>query len=201
MDSSTDRDRVGKAVQEFLGEFQLAFVLFTLLHNFSSLTIYKSIISILCKSITILQPISSRTTGLYSASLLGLESLPLYCSFFSILYNQLNFLDEEFFSVQMPGLDIFLLTSLDTLSTSLSEVSTYYHVTSTSTSAPEIEIWKELIKRWNDLTQLSMKKFGWELNMIKGSRGIGITKPQEREDEVDLEDLEEGEDAPVIVEM
>lgn len=55
-----------------------------------------------------------------------------------------------------------------------------------------------------------MKKFGWNLESIKlGStrrqlerdQQLGVMNRGRDEDEVDLEDLEEGDEAPVIVEL
>lgn len=47
-------------VQELLAEFQLSFVLFTLLHNFSSLAVYKALFALVARSSTILLPPSAR---------------------------------------------------------------------------------------------------------------------------------------------
>ena len=187
---------------------QLSFILYTLLHNFSALSIYKSLFSLLCRSTSILLPPSARplsTASPYASSILTLESLPLYASFIQIFSDQLTFLDKEFFSVQMPGLDIFLLTELDFLLVTLSDASSHWN----SIGGSGKEIWRVLVGRWDEMTRISTEKFGWELGMIRGSRkrtGEELSKlnsasGERVEDEVDIEDLEEGEDAPIIVDM
>lgn len=73
-------------------------------------------------------------------------------------------------------------------------------------------MWLEVVAAWEKVSVIAMERFGWELGMIKGGRArkrayegkqLGSTAtPRVRDlDEVDLEDLEDGEDAPVIVEM
>ena len=167
---------------------------------------YKSFFSLLCRSTSILLPPTARppsTNSPYAGTILTLESLPLYASFLQIFTDQLQFLDKEFFSVQMPGLDIFLLTELDILHVSLSDASSHWN----AIGGPGEEIWRVLVARWDTMTRISTEKFGWELGMIRGSRkrsGEELSKSlreAERENEVDIEDLEEGEDAPIIVDM
>lgn len=104
----------------------------------------------------------------------------------------------------MPGLDIFLLTELDFLLVSLSDASSHWN----SIGGTGEEIWRVLVGRWDEMTRISTEKFGWELGMIKGSRKRSsgeelsrLSREVERENEVDIEDLEEGEDAPIIVDM
>lgn len=105
----------------------------------------------------------------------------------------------------MPSLDTFLLAELDALNSSLSDASAEW---SAKQGAEGHEVWLQVVKRWDAMTALAMEKFGWQLGMIKGSRrGAAVVEQLKRDtgvysdDEVDLEDLEEGEDAPVIVEM
>lgn len=63
-------------------------------------------------------------------------------------------------------------------------------------------VWRYTIERYNDLAALTMTRFGWSLGMIKGSRKHGYGQDiVVGENEVDFEDLEEGEDRPVIVEL
>lgn len=194
---------LANGVKEFLAEIQLSFVLFALLHNFSSLSVYKSLFSILCRSTSLLLPPADRPPANgspYAPTLLTLEALPLYASFFSILLDELAFLDDEFFSSQMPGIDIFMLNELDALCLSLSEASPHWN----AVGGPGGAIWRVVVERWDKITNVTTEKFGWQLSMIKGSKRHGYPGAQrtrEQEDEVDLEDLEEGEDAPVIVDM
>lgn len=55
--------------------------------------------------------------------------------------------------------------------------------------------------RWNAVAGVAMERFGWDLGAVRGTLGRGWEARAEDGDEVDIEDLEEGEDAPVIVEM
>ena len=172
-------------VKELLAELQLSFTLFTLLHNFSSLTSYKSHFSLLCRSSSLLLP---------TTSLLPTSSLPLYGSFLALFHSQLSFLDPAFFSDQMPGLDIFLLAELDVLCTSLAEAGTEWN----AQGGGAAEVWKRVCGAWEAVAEVGMEKFGWELGMVRRRHPVVLEK---EDDEVDFEDLEEGEDAPVIVEM
>lgn len=63
-------------------------------------------------------------------------------------------------------------------------------------------MWREVVKRWDALAKVTTAKFGWDLGIIRGSRAKYLSaagRSKRDEDEVDLEDLEEGEDAPVVV--
>lgn len=191
-------------VKQLLAEFQLSFVLFTLLHNFSSLTTYKAIVSLICRSSALARPVSDRPGPSTTASeaLLTDSALPLFASFLAVLTRQVAFLDQGFFSDQMPGLDIFLLGELDALLVSLTDAAPYW----AQRDGPETEVWRTVVQRWDALTVCVIEKYGWELGMIKGTRKYGYAGEQmqralDRTDEVDIEDLEEGEDAPVIVEL
>lgn len=191
--------------QEFLAELQLSFVLFSLLHNFSSLTVYKSLFSLLCRSISLVYPPSSRpsSTPLPSPTL-STAALPLFASFLSLFAAQVEFLDSTFFSTQLPSLEAHLLDSLSALSTSLSDALPAWLVI--AQDDPHVErVWKEVIKRWDALAAITSEKFGWDLGIIRGSRAkyttaaAGQGRVYKEEDELDFEELEEGEDAPVIV--
>lgn len=107
----------------------------------------------------------------------------------------------------MPSLEFYLLEELDALNSSLSDAAAEW---SSREGEEGYEVWREVVKRWDLLANVAVEKFGWELGMIKGSRGRkhGYEGEQIKrdpgvysDDEVDLDDLEEGEDAPVIVEL
>lgn len=107
----------------------------------------------------------------------------------------------------MPSLDCHLLEELDALNSSLSDAAAEW---ATREGEEGYEVWREVVRRWDALANVAVEKFGWELSMIKGSRGRkhGYEGEQIKrdpgvysDDEVDLDDLEEGEDAPVIVEL
>jgi A1 cistron-splicing factor AAR2 len=161
--------------------------------------------SLLCRSATLLQPITARRPSIYLPALLVDESLPLFASFLTILIDQFEFLDPEFFAAQMPGLDNFLLDELDHFCTALSDAALEWNQLGSEGGAG-VEVWKIIVERYVKFANLTSEKFGWQLGMIKGSRATGYasqlaTRSGEREHEVDIEDLEEGDDAPVIVDM
>lgn len=188
--------------KELLGELQLAFVLFSLLHNFSSLTVYKSIVSLICRSATLVQPPPVRPpSAALPSPLLSDASLPLFASFLSVFLAQVQFLEGDFFATQLPSLERDLLDSLSALSQALSDSLTQW--TAIGEKEPgTATVWKEVVKRWDDLAAATMERFGWDLGVIKGTRAEYLVqggRVERAEDEVDLEDLEEGEDAPYVV--
>ncbi|GAA5912724.1 hypothetical protein JCM6882_005772 [Rhodosporidiobolus microsporus] len=200
--SEVVRNQLDDDPKEILAELQLSFLLFTLLHNFSSLSVYKSLFSLVCRSTTLAHPPSSRTsTGSLPSSVLDAASLPLFASFLFLFLSQVTFLEADFFTTHLPSLEKDLLDSLAVLSQALSDALPSW--LDLGAKDPKVaEVWKEVVKRWDALAALAMEKFGWDLGVIRGSKAgylTGAGRPQREEDEVDFEDLEEGEDAPVIV--
>ncbi|BGP18564.1 hypothetical protein JCM10213_003027 [Rhodosporidiobolus nylandii] len=199
--SEVVRSQLSDDPKELLAELQLAFVFFSLLHNFSSLTVYKSLFSLICRSTTLARPPSQRESGIVlPSSILEAASLPLFASFLALFHSQVDFLEPDFFTTQLPSLKAHLLDSLTVLSQALSDALPSWLALS-QTDEKVAGVWKEVVKRWDALAALTMAKFGWDLGVIKGSRARYTTegRTQREEDEIDLEDLEEGEDAPVIV--
>ncbi|KAK4057049.1 hypothetical protein OIO90_001949 [Microbotryomycetes sp. JL221] len=197
--------QLGGDVTQLLAELQLSFVLFVLVHNFSSLTTYKAIIALICHSPSFAQPPTLRhESPTMTRALLKDSALPLLAMFLTVLNQQLLFLDQSFFSEQMPSLDTFILQQLDALHANLEDAAPAWS-TFDQISYPPIKVWHQLIDNWNTLSTNVMTRFGWELKTVRGSRRQGYAgfdlKQQQDNGEVDLEDLEEGEDAPVIVEM
>ena len=161
--------------KELLAELQLAFVLFVLVHNHSALETYESLLSLLCRSHYALMPES--------------VLLPLFVVFVETVTAQLSFLPPDFFSTQLPSLERFLLDSLEALKRGMEDALPAYptdHV-----------VWKAMLDRWTRLADTTVERFGWQLGMVRGSRHRFVST---EDDGVAIEDLEEGEDAPVIVE-
>ncbi|GAA5963392.1 hypothetical protein JCM3765_003052 [Sporobolomyces pararoseus] len=205
--SNLVQTRLARDSKELLGEFQLSFILFTLVYNFSSLSTYKSLFSLICRSSILTQPSSTRRpidTPQGETLLPSETTLPLFASFLSVLESQLSFLDSNFFSTQLPSLESHLLSNLSHLRRSLSDSSTDWY--SLPQDSPASSIWNTLVNRWNQLTAITMEKFGWELGLIEGSKARygELERMKEKAGgggEVPFEDLEEGEDAPVIVDL
>jgi A1 cistron-splicing factor AAR2 len=182
-------------VKELLSELQLSFVLFTSLHNFSALSAYTNLLSLLCHSPTLLLPASPHASSL---SLLSPTStLPLYASLLSVLRAELSHLDPGFFETQLPSLSDTILDSLDALRTGLIDASPLWEPITGSSK----DVWTTVVKNWKSLSEVAMERFGWELGMVGMRAWEREHKRKRDEGEVDLEDLEEGDDAPVLVEM
>ncbi|GAA6055121.1 hypothetical protein JCM3770_007451 [Rhodotorula araucariae] len=200
--SEVVKAQLGSDPKELLGELQLAFILFSLVHNFSSLSTYKALFSLICRASTLARPTSRRDTASpYIADLLSDSSLPLFASFLSTVHAQVDFLEPTFFSTQLPSLEQYLLDSLAQLSNALSDALPAWEELG-ARDANVAGVWREVVKRWDALATLTTAKFGWELGVIRGSRAKYLSRDgrsRRAEDEVDLEDLEEGEDAPVVV--
>ncbi|BGP42201.1 hypothetical protein JCM10449v2_006206 [Rhodotorula kratochvilovae] len=200
--SEVVKKQLGGDPKELLGELQLAFVLFSLVHNFSSLSTYKALFSLICRASTLARPTSRRdTSSPFAAELLTDSSLPLFASFLSTFHAQVDFLEPTFFSTQLPSLEQHLLDSLLHLSNALSDALPAWEELG-ARDANVAGVWREVVKRWDALATLTTAKFGWELGVIRGSRAKYLSREgrsRRAEDEVDLEDLEEGEYAPVVV--
>ncbi|SCV71477.1 BQ2448_3065 [Microbotryum intermedium] len=186
--------------KSLLGELQLSFLLFTQLHNFSSLPIYTSLIQLISQSSSIYSPDHASSSS----------SLPMLASHLSILRYQLLSLDDEFFSLHLPSLSTTLTKSLQDLQKNLSDVSQTW-LREIGTSA--FVIWQEVVKRWDRLTADVMERFGWEVAAIRGGMLMGSNLIEDSVGRVprgmenaqlgwdDDDELEEGEDAPVVVEL
>ncbi|GAA5890814.1 hypothetical protein JCM5296_003429 [Sporobolomyces johnsonii] len=233
--SEVVRTQLGGDPKELLAELQLSFVLCSLLHNFSSLSSYKSLFALLCRSSLLALPSSSRPPlpSLPSPLLDSDVTLPLFASFLSLFLAQLEFLDPDFFATQLPALETHLVAELEHLRVALSDASAAWQslaqpaLASTSplpssSSAGPAAVWRTLVARWNALAATAMEKFGWDLGLIEGTKAryfeLRQAKPKKREagalgseweDEeeegdgggIPFEELEEGEDAPVIVDL
>jgi A1 cistron-splicing factor AAR2 len=174
----------GSDDRQLLAEVELAFVLFTFVHQFASLDCYKRFIPLLCRS---------------PAALMPDARLQLITSFLSrVLTPQLRYLRPEFFVEDLPGLDTFLLDELECLRSGLREAGRSWRA-----SDPE---WRELTEAWAGLSRLVKERFEWQLagldtvsaKTTKGAKRVeyNLLKEDRGEDE---EYVEEGEYAPVVV--
>lgn len=170
---------------QLLAEIQLSFLLFSLLHNFASLEAYKRLISLHCRSPSIFSPTASSELPSPLPRPTILKHLTSLLR--DILIPQLNFLRPEFFSEDMPGLDIFLIGELSALRLNL-QVGLRG-----AGKRTEDEGWEDVLGAWSLLRNLADTKFAWELERVDQMSAV-------HEDDLGLE-LEEGEDAPVVVEL
>lgn len=125
--------------------------------------------------------------------------LPFYACFLTLFHAQLAFLDDAFFSEQMPGLDLFLLGELDALREGLSDAAREWQIA----TGGQADVWTLVVAKWDAVTALAMERFGWDVGVIRGTKMgfAGGQVPRGDAEDVDIEDLEDGEDAPVFVEM
>ena len=182
---------------------QLAFILFIQLHNFSALDAYKTYLSLLCRSTSVLSNPDS-TPG----SLGQQNSTKLYAALLiDVLIPHIEHLREDFFADDMPDLEKFYLQELSALRTTLRQAKR-------SSSARNTEL-EQVETAWVQLAHRSKAKFGWDIGSLDSdqhgyapeqvraeAKGSGKTEynllsvPDD-----DDEYAEEGEDAPVVVEM
>lgn len=188
--------------QELLGELQLSFVLFSLLHNFAALGVYRSLFALICRASTLALPPPARPACDELASpLLTTSALPLFAAFLRTVRNQIAFLEPNFFATQLPSLEQHLLDSLAVLGRSLSDALPHWvQIGERDTGARSV--WEEVVRGWDALAEVSMTKFGWELGVISGSHApyaAADGRVSREEGEVDFEELDSGEDAPAIL--
>lgn len=198
-------EQLGGEEQELIAQFQLAFLLLTQLHNFSALTIYKLIVSLLCRSVAVLQPATSPSP---TSSLPVERSLPLYTAFLQRgLLPHLQYLRTEFFDADLPGLDNFLQDEFAALRLSLRAARRQYAGASPS---PGGELFSHLERAWESVRATAQSKFGWTLGGLTQDGWDDLRRSTEGKTRIeynllvqgDEEDeyTEEGEDAPVVVE-
>lgn len=200
------------ATQELLAHMQLAFVIFTQLKNFSALDSYKAYLTLLCRSISTFLPSSS---GLPPS-----ESIGLYKKFLDdVLLPHIEYLRLEFFEQDLPGLDIFLQEELGHLRMSLRAAYRHYFPNSTHTgSSAAIQTidedtslsvtFKKLCEAWERLRAAAETRFGWHLGRLEPDDVTLLRRQKGRleynllaEADDDDEYREEGDDAPVVVEL
>ena len=208
-----------------LAEMQLAFILFTLLHNFSALEVYKRHLSLFSRSHSILLPVSSETNDFNPST--SPSVLSLYLALMEkVLIPQFEYLRTEFFAEDLPdaGLEEFLITELGNyLRRGLRAATKAY------TSGPGLKQMQAIDRVWTKFSNLLQAKFGWEhlgpLASVSGQKDTGkkwenIAKDLREQGKTKisynlLKDLGEGpdsdegpeyededdEEAPVVVEL
>ncbi|GAA95191.1 uncharacterized protein L969DRAFT_92079 [Mixia osmundae IAM 14324] len=192
---------------QLLGELQLAFVLFTLVHNFSALDSWKSIVSLLCQSYSILGP--AREDFDKRPVVPKYVALRMYQTFLStVLPAQLASLRTEFFDEDLPGLDAFLHDELVRLRDTLRSLESAWSAPALPTN--ETGAWSDVCAGWQSLSVQTYERFGWELGSSSKPLPIPATSlrtPSKTQlhynllqDPDDDGYIEEGEDAPQLVE-
>lgn len=140
------------------------------------LDVYRNILSLLCRSSV------------------SVNDGDLYQDLLTVVTSQIDFLRPEFFVEDLPELEAFYTDTFEALR---------HHLKSFGTST--------LVSQWERLSSLTKTKFGWNLKQISGYAQVqpGTThynlasESSASSRTMDDEDLlaEEGEDAPVVVEL
>lgn len=159
-----------------LAQLQLAFVIFLNVQNFSSLLAFKRYLGLLARS----ERIFSREDLQKEGGLTPQSLEELYVQLLRTLSSQLQSLSDTFFSVDLAGtgLQDFWRQELEALCLSI--------VRGHSERYPVPRALEEAMAELRSVTQ---KRFQWELPVGRSESGG------------DDKSLEEGEDAPVIVDL
>lgn len=162
-----------------LAQLQLAFVIFINVQNFSSLLAFKRFLILLTRSERIFRQVELREEG--GLTFQSIEEL--YLQLLRTLAAQLQSLPESFFSVDLAGtgLQDFWREELQALCSNLSRG--HVEATTPESNAMSVPI-KEAVSL---LKRIAQERFQWVFN-------------EENHSDSEDGDLEEGEDAPVIVE-
>lgn len=206
--------------KQLLAQMQLAFLLITQLHNFSALEAYKRYITVISHSNSILTGTSGMDEG---SSLSSADGVDLYIEILNtVLIPHLQYLRVEFFDEDLPGLDTFMLEELSNLRMAVRAALRHWSdpssaaATSGSSSTLSVQrvgaiaspgaVGPRLSQAWSELRRVVRDRFGWLLGgleaedptMRKGGKQVyNLLAQPDEEDEY----TEEGEDAPVVVEM
>lgn len=197
---------------------QLSFILFLRLLSFSSLETHKSILSLLSRSATTLLSSSSydqlisyfpSTEKTIIKKLLNLDRMiGFYTNFIEVISGQLEALPDDVWTEdsQGPGMEEFWISELDVL---YQGVASATRVSSSGKNGmgygygygASSSLWADyqpLKEKLEDLRNLTKKRFGWDLIQVEEYNRL-IVEQEMMDEETGY--IEEGEDAPVIVEV
>ncbi|WVQ99588.1 hypothetical protein IAU59_006724 [Kwoniella sp. CBS 9459] len=204
-------DQLEGDLTRLLGQLQLSFVLLLHLSSYSALLVYKRLLTIICQSSSFLLTPStylpdsfaseSATTTSSSSSSRSLTTTKtkkvwkMYTSFLAVLSEQIEAIPDGSFDTELPELDAFFQDQIDSLRGNISAAIHKNGLESASSCSEAPSSWSEAEKEemevaWRKLNR-SAKKWGWD---------IGALDLVEADEESDEEE-EEGEYAPVIVEL
>ncbi|TKY84952.1 hypothetical protein EX895_006032 [Sporisorium graminicola] len=179
-----------------LCELELAFILFVTANNVYAFEQWKDLVALFCRSAQLIgaqsgfQPHPSTTSPLVSAEH-AQPDLDSHVAFLHTLRSQLSLLTPDFWSSQSsPHEESHVLTQLDVLRASIAR-----SLSSTAATSPQRSPRgggaEHLIKAWRSLSHFTTVRFGWHLDQ---------RLDEEAEVQGDLE-AEQGEDAPVVVDL
>lgn len=167
-----------------LGHLQLAFILLLHLSSPSSLTVYKRLFSLLCRSTNIhVQPLEHLPAPLHA----GLRAL--YISFIAAFTAQNQALPDGVFDTELPELDVWYNEELEALRGNISRA-----MGEADGLWADGEARKELRVGWEGMRVVARRKFGWEIGELQSLAQLFDGLGEEDEDE-------DGEYAPVVVDV
>ncbi|KAK6909958.1 hypothetical protein I204_04875 [Kwoniella mangroviensis CBS 8886] len=170
---------------KLISQLQLSFILLLHLSSYSALLVYKRILTLLCQSTAILY-----TPSEYSSSSTSQKEVQeTFVSLVDTLASQIQAIPDGTFDTELPELDVFYLDQIDSMRKNLS---------GGISISKDSDKWDEnarekLGSSWTKLKEAG-KPWGWEIG------DLSIDQVGQNSDD-DEESEEEGEYAPVIVEM
>lgn len=167
-----------------LAHLQLAFILVLHLSSPASLTVYKRIFSLLARSADIhLHPSAHLPVTRHR------QLRTLYIQLVTTLSAQISALPDGAFDTELPELDIWFAEEIDSLRVNLGS-----GLGIAGGMWEEEQGNEELRTQWEMLRGAARRKFAWQIGELGASEGQAGLDDDEAEEE-------EGEYAPVIVEM
>jgi hypothetical protein len=166
-----------------LAEIQLAFVIFLYVQNFAGLLAYKRLLSLCARCEELFQDLDDVSPA--EGVTLTRESIgQFYSLLIKTLEVHIKVVPETFFTVELAGtgMEDFWFAEIETL------------IRNYGSNARRGDV--ELDSAIGSLSETVRSKFGWDLPDLRSVR----RKAEEDEDD-DGDELEEGEDAPVVVEL
>jgi hypothetical protein len=159
-----------------LAQIQLAFVTFLYVHNFAGLLAYKRLLTLCSRCEELFRDLHEPTAD--GVTLTNDSIVKFYSALLETIDMQLQAVPETFFTVELAGtgMEDFWFSEIEAL------------IRNYTINAPGIE--PSVDAAISNLKKTALSKFGWEI------AEVNALHVDEDEDE-----LEEGEDAPVIVEL
>lgn len=159
-----------------LAQIQLAFITFLYVHNFAGLLAYKRLLSLCSRCEELFRDLHEPTAE--GVTLTNDSIVKFYSALLETINTQLQAVPETFFTVELAGtgMEDFWFSETEAL------------IRNYSMNAAGIE--PSVDAAISNLKKTALSKFGWEI------ADVDALNVDEDEDE-----LEEGEDAPVIVEL
>lgn len=161
---------------DLLAQLQLSYVLLLHLSSYSALIVYKRILSLLTQSSDLLV-----SPGTYLPDIDTRAIGTLIFSLIETLKAQLVALPEGVFDTELPELDAYFMDELENLRLNISGASSRW-------AGP---MRQKVETAWEDLQSKCKARWGWTIGSLSEAR----LQSDEESDE------EEGEYAPVIVDM